>query len=91
MVINPDHQRLDQLLFGESASSIVVSVDPKYQGDWEQYLQAKLNNTWQKLGVVGTKVGNLTLIKADNTALIDLDLATLTEPWETAIARRLMG
>ncbi|MFN9173945.1 MAG: AIR synthase related protein, partial [Synechocystis sp.] len=89
IVINPDRQRLDQLLFGEAASRIVVSVHPQFQPAWEQYLQANLNNTWQKLGVVGTNLGHLTILNADNTAFIDLDLATLTEPWETAIARRL--
>ncbi|MFM1842211.1 MAG: hypothetical protein RLZZ490_947, partial [Cyanobacteriota bacterium] len=89
MVINADPQRLDQLLFGESASRIIVTVKPQYQSEWEQYLQESLNNTWQKLGTVGTENGNLTILSADNTALIDLDLVALTEPWETAIARRL--
>jgi len=89
IVINPDPQRLDQLLFGESASRIIVSVNPQDQPDWENYLQANLGNTWQKIGAVGPKTSNLTLLTPDNTALIDLDVATLTEPWETAIARRL--
>jgi len=40
---------------------------------------------------VGTSLGNLTLLNAENQALIDLDLASITEPWQNAIAHRLEG
>lgn len=89
IVINPDNQRLDELLFGESASRIIVSVHPQYQTTWEDYLQESLKTDWQKLGVVGSSFGNLTVLTPDNTALIDCDLATIKETWDTAIARRL--
>jgi phosphoribosylformylglycinamidine synthase len=82
-------QRLDEQLFGEAASKIMVSVKPESQAEWEAYLQSNLNNTWQKLGVVGTSLGNLTIVNSDNQALINLDLASITEPWQNAIARRL--
>ena len=87
--ITLDPQRLDEGLFGEAASRIIVTVNPHHQQDWEQYLQANLDHPWQKLGVVGTESGHLTILNTDNLALIDLDVAALTEPWETAIARRL--
>jgi phosphoribosylformylglycinamidine synthase len=87
--ITLDPQRLDEGLFGEAASRIIVTVNPHHQQDWEQYLQANLDHPWQKLGVVGTESGHLTILNPDNLALIDLDVAALTEPWETAIARRL--
>lgn len=81
-------QRLDNLLFGESASRIVVAVAPEHQPAWENYLAGQ-SLPWQKLGVVGTAQGNLTFIDAQNNALIDLPVSALTEPWQTAIARRL--
>jgi phosphoribosylformylglycinamidine synthase len=89
IVINTDNQRLDELLFGEAASRIIVSVHPQYQTTWENYLQETLDNNWQKLGVVGSSFGNLTLLTSHNTALIDCDLATMKDTWDTAIARRL--
>ena len=82
-------QRLDEQLFGEAASKIMVSVKPESQAEWEAYLQSNLSNTWQKLGIVGTLFGNLTILNSDNQALINLDLASITEPWQNAIARRL--
>ncbi len=82
-------QRLDEILFGESASRIVVSVNPQHQADWESYLQQNLDQAWEKLGVVGTASGNLTLLTQDNQTLIDVNLAEITKTWENAIARRL--
>jgi phosphoribosylformylglycinamidine synthase II len=89
IVINTDNQRLDELLFGESASRIIVSVHPQYQTIWENYLQEILNTDWQKLGVVGSSFGNLTILDPHNVALIDCDLATMKETWNTAIALQL--
>ena len=89
VVINAENQRLDELLFGESASRIVVSVKPEHQTIWENYLQEVLDLDWQQLGIVGTAQGNLTILTSNNTALIDLDLTTITELWDSAIARRL--
>lgn len=89
VMINANEQRLDQLLFGESASRIIVSIDAQYQSVWENYLQGVLNDHWQKLGVVGSSCTNLTVLTSDNTVLIDSDLAAMAETWQTAIARRL--
>ncbi|MEY2985766.1 MAG: hypothetical protein RLZZ568_2383, partial [Cyanobacteriota bacterium] len=89
IMIYPDPQRLDQCLLGESASRIIVTVNPHHQQDWEQYLQANLSQTWQKLGTVSLPTDPLTIRSADHSGLINLDVAALTEPWETAIARRL--
>ena len=89
ITLSNSEQRLDEQLFGEAASKIVVSVKPECQTEWESYLQSSLNNAWQKLGIVGTAFGNLTILNAENQALIDLDLASIMEPWQNAIARRL--
>ncbi|QUS60256.1 phosphoribosylformylglycinamidine synthase subunit PurL [Synechocystis sp. PCC 7338] len=82
-----DH-RLDTLLFGESASRIVVAVAPANQSVWEAYLTSQ-SFLWQKLGVVSSEQGNLTLLNGQNNALIDLPVTALTEPWQTAISNRL--
>ena len=89
ITLSNSEQRWDEQLFGEAASKIVVSVKPECQTEWEAYLQSNLSNAWQKLGIVGTALGNLTILTAENQALINLDLASITEPWQTAIARRL--
>jgi phosphoribosylformylglycinamidine synthase len=89
IVINPKQQRLDQLLFGESASRIIVSVSPQYQGLWESYLQKFLGSDWQQLGTVGSPAGSLTIATTAQKALITSDLATMTSTWESAIANRL--
>jgi phosphoribosylformylglycinamidine synthase len=88
-VINTDNQRLDELLFGESASRIIVSVHPQHQTTWENYLQETLDNNWQKLGVVGSSFGNLSILNLHNTTLIDSDVVTIKEIWENAIALQL--
>lgn len=89
IVINTDNQRLDELLFGESASRIIVSVHPQHQTTWENYLQETLDNNWQKLGVVGSSFGNLSILNLHNTTLIDSDVVTIKEIWENAIALQL--
>jgi phosphoribosylformylglycinamidine synthase len=89
IVINTDNQRLDELLFGESASRIIVSVHPQHQTTWENYLQETLDNNWQKLGVVGSSFGNLSILNPHNTTLIDSDVVTIKEIWENAIALQL--
>ncbi len=89
VVINGENQRLDELLFGESASRIIVSCHPQYQSIWENYLQENLGSDWQKIGVVGSSRGNLVILNPKNEALINLDLSTMAETWESAIARRL--
>ncbi|MBE9240466.1 phosphoribosylformylglycinamidine synthase subunit PurL [Synechocystis salina] len=81
-------RRLDTLLFGESASRIVVAVTPEHQPVWEAYLTSQ-SFPWQLLGAVGSEQGNLTLLDGQNNPLIDLPVSALTEPWQTAISRRL--
>jgi phosphoribosylformylglycinamidine synthase subunit PurL len=86
--------RFDEILFGETASNIVVSVKPECQGEWETYLQEKLDNNWQKLGAVGNNRANLqiSLVSPDSSdplPVIDVTISNIQERWATAIARRL--
>lgn len=80
------HKRFDELLFGEMASVIIVSVSPQQQTVWEDFLQANLGSSWQLIGKVG---GNCLTITANNVHLLELSLSDITETWTTAIPRRL--
>ncbi len=52
-------QRLDEQLFGEGGSRIVVSVDPAHQQVWQDFLQQDLAGDWIRLGEVTTDGLNL--------------------------------
>ncbi|HIK38078.1 MAG: phosphoribosylformylglycinamidine synthase subunit PurL [Geminocystis sp.] len=80
------NKRFDELLFGEIASVIVVSVSPQQQTAWEALLQENLGSSWQLIGVVG---GNFLTITGNNVSLLELPLSDITETWTTAISRRL--
>ncbi len=82
-------QRLDNQLFGESASRIVVTLRPEYQTDWEAKLNTLLGDDWHLLGTVGTKTDVLVLQSPSQQTEINLSVVSLTEPWQTAIPRRL--
>jgi phosphoribosylformylglycinamidine synthase subunit PurL len=87
--------RFDEILFGETASNIVVSVKPECQGEWEAYLKEKLDNSWQELGTVGSDRANLqiSMVSLDKLSgdrlVIDVTISNIQEQWATALARRL--
>ncbi|BAQ61295.1 phosphoribosylformylglycinamidine synthase [Geminocystis sp. NIES-3708] len=74
--------RLDNVLFGELASLIIVSINPENKAQWETLLTEKLGNDWQKIGVVKS-----TILSINN--LINLDIQIVTDTWEKAIEKRL--
>jgi phosphoribosylformylglycinamidine synthase len=83
--------RIDELLFGEAASRILVSVKPGFQPVWEAYLREQLGDRWQYLGQV-TEVGSplqVTILPA--TQIIKVNLGEMVAYWSTAIERRLKG
>ncbi|NJP22098.1 MAG: hypothetical protein HC763_27280, partial [Hydrococcus sp. CRU_1_1] len=88
-------RRLDEALFGETASNIVVSVKPECRGEWEAYLKGKLDNRWQELGKVTSDRANLQISmlsgddNSDDRLLIDVTISNIQERWATAIERRL--
>ncbi|WP_373478399.1 phosphoribosylformylglycinamidine synthase subunit PurL [Geminocystis sp.] len=82
-VILPEiNARLDNVLFGELASLIIVSIHPENQSKWETLLTEKLGNNWQQIGEVKSTVLNI-------NNLINLDIKTITDTWENAIENRL--
>ncbi len=85
-------RRWDEVLFGESASRILVSVAPEQQASWESYLKETLvehAHYWQKLGVVKSKIDGLRLLIADNQPLINVTIADMSDRFSEAIERRL--
>ena len=86
-----DTQRLDELLFGEVASQIVVSISANHLEAWEAYLQAKFPEKWLKIGVVGQSNSNLEILTNDNLSLINVKIDELAITWSQAIENRLIS
>ncbi len=77
-------QRLDEQLFGEGGSRIVVSVDPAHQQVWQDFLQQGLAGAWIRLGQV--TAGGLSLRDDQGNLLIsNLLPETLREPFEAGL------
>src|SRR4028119_2382201 len=88
--------RWDEVLFGESASRILVSVAPEQQIRWEAYLKEQLEEQeqgsckyWQRLGIVKSKNTHLQVILVDALPLIDVTIADMSDRFSNAIERRL--
>lgn len=84
--LSANNLRLNNLLFGELASLIIVSISANNQAEFESFLQANLSNHWQKIGQVK---GNLLKINANNQELINVDIIEITDTWSSAIENRL--
>ena len=85
-------RRWDELLFGESASRILVSVAPEHQEIWESYLKEQLGEQahhWQNLGVVQPKNAEFKVFDADHQPIINVTMADISDHFSNAIARRL--
>ncbi len=84
-----DAQRLDEILFGEVSSQIIVSVKPESADAWEVYLQSNLENSWAKIGAVGKPGSELNILTNDNLSLINVKIGELVNTWSQAIETRL--
>ncbi len=82
-------QRLDEVLFGEVASQIIVSVNSESVASWETYLQTNLSGKWQKIGSVGKPQSQLNILTNDNLSLINVKINSMTITWKQAIETRL--
>jgi phosphoribosylformylglycinamidine synthase len=84
--------RWDEVLFGESASRILVSVKPEYQAIWESYLKEQWGEQtqhWQNLGFVKSQNAGLKLLIDDNQPIIDVTMIEMSERFSNALERRL--
>ncbi|MFH1857248.1 MAG: phosphoribosylformylglycinamidine synthase subunit PurL [Candidatus Omnitrophota bacterium] len=85
--LKTDDMRIDDVLFGEAASRIIVSVSAANLQKLEK--RAKINNVSCKvLGKVGS---SKFVVKYQNKNLINLSLNKLSETWRKAISRRLVA
>lgn len=84
--------RWDEVLFGESASRILVSVKPEQQAIWESYLKeqwGEQTQQWQNLGFVKSQNAGLKLLIDDNQPIIDVTMIEMSEGFSNALERRL--
>ena len=84
--------RWDRILFGESASRILVSVSSAQKANWESYLTEYLGvslDTWQLLGVVGAENSNLQVIANNNQLILDVKIPEMCDRFHNAIEDRL--
>jgi len=80
-------QRWDEVLFGEAAGRILVSVKPEHQAVWESYLQQQLQGQWQQLGTV--RGDRLQIWSVEQQSLISATLEEMGDRFHQAISRRL--
>ncbi|MGB7445225.1 MAG: phosphoribosylformylglycinamidine synthase subunit PurL [Coleofasciculaceae cyanobacterium] len=81
--------RWDEILFAESASRILVSVNPEQQANWESYLQQHCPE-WQKIGVVNGKNAHLRLMADERLPMIEVKLKEMSDHFDKALEKRLI-
>ncbi len=89
-------RRWDEVLFGEGASRILVSVTPEQQANWESYLKKQFSEQeqgkyiyWQRIGIVKSNNTGLRLLIDDDQPIIDVTMTDMSDRFSTAIERRL--
>ncbi|WP_190303503.1 phosphoribosylformylglycinamidine synthase subunit PurL [Pseudanabaena sp. UWO311] len=85
---NLEGNHLTQLLFGEGASRIVVSVKECDRNAWETYLTSQLSNNWQYIGIVSDAARDLEIIVGGEKA-ISVSLSQITKNFNEAIPKRM--
>ncbi|MEI6331608.1 MAG: phosphoribosylformylglycinamidine synthase subunit PurL [Pseudanabaena sp. ELA645] len=85
---NSHDLHLTQLLFGEGASRIVVSVKEGDRLAWEAYLTSQLGSNWQHIGTVSHAANDL-MISVGEEKAIALSLAQITKNFNEAIPKRM--
>ncbi|MFN9168059.1 MAG: hypothetical protein ACK6CP_19215 [Pseudanabaena sp.] len=85
---NLEGNHLTQLLFGEGASRIVVSVKESDRTTWETYLTSQLGNSWQYIGTVSDAASDLEIMVGGENA-ISVSLSQITKNFNEAIPKRM--
>ncbi|MEI6063521.1 MAG: phosphoribosylformylglycinamidine synthase subunit PurL [Pseudanabaena sp. ELA748] len=80
--------QLTQILFGEGASRIVVSVKEGDLPAWEDYLIDQLGDNWQHIGIVTDANSDLEIMVEEEKA-IALSLEQITKNFNEAIPKRM--
>jgi phosphoribosylformylglycinamidine synthase len=87
--IPTEEQRLDEVLFGETASKIIVALNSAIASEWEAYLESNLGNNWQKIGIVTQPRSTLKIKAGTNLSLINVKIDDISITWNQALERRL--
>lgn len=77
--------RFDNLLFGEVASLIIVSVSSENQVKFESFLTQYLSENWHQVGVV--KQNDLSISLENKEHFINISLTEIKDTWELAITK----
>ena len=72
-------QRWDEVLFGEVAGQILVSVASAHQEDWELLLTAQLGTNWRMLGRV--TLATLQILTPHNQYALAIPIQRLRDRW----------
>ena len=83
--LRTDTLRMDEVLFGESSSRIVVSLNKKNLALLERIAHKHLVPYY----LLGTVRGKRLIVKNNNIEIIDLHVSTLSATWRNAIPSRL--
>jgi len=86
-----DQERLDEILFGEATSQVLVSVNPSMTNAWEEYIQEQIGDLWSKIGQVNSLDSNMKVLTKDNLSLINVKIKKLSLTWKQAIENRLVS
>jgi phosphoribosylformylglycinamidine synthase len=78
-------RRLDETLFGEAPSRVVVSVEPARQREFEA-LMAESAIAWRWIGITG---GERLSIRAAGTAVLDVAVDRIEHAWRSGFERHM--
>ncbi len=81
--------RWDELLFGEVAGQILVSVGAENRENWQSFLEDKLADNWLEIGSVTGRNDNLQVITTDGQIILDVTIVDIEEAWNLAIEKRM--
>ena len=81
--------RWDELLFGETAGQILVSVAAANRENWQSFLEDKLADNWLEIGSVTERNDNLQVITTDGQTILDVTIVDIRDSWNLAIEKRM--
>jgi phosphoribosylformylglycinamidine synthase len=81
----PPARRVDETLFGEGPSRVLVSVEPAREREFEA-LMAESAIPWRWIGATG---GDRLVVRSDTETVVDVPLARMEHAWRTGFERHL--
>ncbi len=81
--------RWDEILFGETGATILVSIHPDQQSVWESYLQENLGQDWGLIGNVKSEEFGLIIKNENEESLINVNSGEIMDIWSNCLERKL--